>query len=175
MNEFVMRAATRAFPFVLLALAGCAGTVPPLPLTDVPQEWTGPRESEAAIWPSSDWWNSFANEELSAIVDQVQANNLDLANNRRNLEAAQIALREAGFNLLPSPVVTLGTGASYNETRSDLGNSSRSVPASVTTTSSASRRPTNAPLPTTTAASRRPAIWRSIRWVPRLPPTSSCC
>ena len=64
----------------------------------------------------------------------VQANNLDLANNQRNLESAQISLREAGFNLLPTPVVTLGTGASTSETRNDFGNNSNgpNVPATLT-------------------------------------------
>ena len=42
--------------------------------------------------------------------------NLDLANNERNLIAAQIALREAGFSLWPTPTVSLGTGTSYSRT-----------------------------------------------------------
>jgi outer membrane protein, multidrug efflux system len=116
---------------VVLALAAlstaCATEVPPLALTDVPEGWVGPVVADAMIWPASDWWNTFANEELSAIIAEVQANNLDLANNQRNLEAAQLTLRDAGFNLLPTPVVNIGTGASYNETRNDtLGDSSGS-------------------------------------------------
>jgi multidrug efflux system outer membrane protein len=95
-----------------LLIGACASTVPMLPLTDVPATFQGPVEEEAMIWPAPDWWNSFGNEELSSLIAQVQANNLDLANNTRNLQSAQIALREAGFNLLPTPVVSLGTGAS---------------------------------------------------------------
>jgi len=123
---------TRSFPLQLaillaaLQLSGCVTAPPPLPETDVPAAWEGPREDSAAIWPERDWWNSFGNEELSGLIDIVQQNNLDLANNRRNLEAAQIALREAGFNLLPTPVVSIGTGASYSETRSNFGDSSGS-------------------------------------------------
>ena len=119
----------KRFLFVLpvtCLLAACVTTVSPLPATDVPAEWVGPLAADAAVWPQSDWWNGFGNAELTGIIASVQASNLDLANNQRNLEAAQISLREAGFNLLPIPLVTLGTGASYTETRSDLGDTSGS-------------------------------------------------
>ena len=56
---------------------------------------------------------------MTGLISQVQRGNLDLANNRRNLESAQITLREAGFNLLPRASVTMGTGASLRETRVD--------------------------------------------------------
>jgi multidrug efflux system outer membrane protein len=108
-------------------LAACATDVPPLAMTDVPDGWIGPVEADAMIWPAADWWNSFGNEELTGIIASVQANNFDLANNQRNLEAAQLTLRDAGFNLLPTPVVSIGTGASYTETRSDaLGDNTNS-------------------------------------------------
>lgn len=106
---------------LLLSLAGCALTVPTpgLQLTDVPGDWVGPVQQEAAEWPQPDWWNSFGNDELTTLISQVQLNNFDLANNERNLRNAQIALREAGFNLIPTPSVTIGTGARYSET--DIG------------------------------------------------------
>ncbi len=97
------------------ALASCATSAPPLPATDVPMVWQSPLATDAPVWPAADWWNSFADPELTSLISAVQANNLDLANNQRNLEAAQLALREAGFNLLPTPVVTIGTGASYTD------------------------------------------------------------
>ncbi len=118
-----MMSRIRSFLFSLacmVSLAGCTLTeLPQLAEADVPEDWQGPVVEEADIWPETDWWNSFNDEELSTIIAQVQENNLDLENNRRNLESAQIALREAGFNLLPTPLVSLGTGASYNETRVD--------------------------------------------------------
>jgi multidrug efflux system outer membrane protein len=104
---------------VAAMLASCATAPPPLPETDVPMVWQSPIVTDAPVWPATDWWNSFADAELSDLISAVQANNLDLANNQRNLEAAQIALREAGFNLLPTPVVTIGTGASYTDGDSD--------------------------------------------------------
>ncbi len=94
-------------------------------MTDVPEGWVGPVTADAMIWPAQDWWNNFGAEELTTIIANVQANNLDLANNQRNLEAAQLTLRDAGFNLLPTPVVSIGTGAGYQEVRSDaFGDSS---------------------------------------------------
>jgi len=120
-----MKLRTPEIPFFLIIgctvlLTGCTMTdLPPLPEDDVPDSFIGPVETSAAIWPARDWWNSFNDEELSAIITQVQENNLDLENNQRNLESAQIALREAGFNLLPTPIVSLRTGATYTESRID--------------------------------------------------------
>lgn len=109
------------------SLVSCSLTeLPQLADADVPENWQGPVVEEADIWPETDWWNAFNDEELSNIIARVQENNLDLENNRRNLESAQIALREAGFNLLPTPLVKLGTGASYNETRVDGSETSSS-------------------------------------------------
>jgi outer membrane protein, multidrug efflux system len=104
----------------LLFLSACTLTdLPQLAESDVPEQFLGPVVEDAELWPESDWWNAFNDLELTSIVSLVQENNLDLENNRRNLESAQIALREAGFNLLPTPIVSLGTGASYSETRID--------------------------------------------------------
>lgn len=109
-----------------LLLGACVTPPPPLPETDVPQTWLGPRAIDAMVWPAADWWNAFGTDELSTLIGAVQENNLDLANNQRNLEAAQILLREAGFNLLPTPVVSIGTGAAYQESSTSLGDTSGS-------------------------------------------------
>ena len=90
---------------------------------DLPAAFTALASEDAASaavsWPATDWWTNFGDLELTGLISQVQRGNLDLANNRRNLESAQITLREAGFNLLPRASVTLGTGASLRETRVD--------------------------------------------------------
>jgi len=114
---------------VVLAAAGCATIDPPeLPETDVPAEWQGPIEPAAEVWPDTEWWTRFDTPELTALVEDVKANNLDLANNQRNLISAQITLREAGFSLWPTPVLSLGTGTSFTQIRVDgsstSGNSS---------------------------------------------------
>src|SRR5690606_29094832 len=84
---------------LLLLLTGCVvSPVPELPPEDVPAEFAGPVMADAPVWPALDWWNSFNDDELSEVIALVQDNNLGLEINERNLEAAQIALREAGFN-----------------------------------------------------------------------------
>lgn len=105
----------------VLLLGGCAfnSSVPELPASDVPDQWVSPMVENSPVWPAADWWNNFENDELSQIIQLVQSNNFDLENNERNLRNARITLREAGFNLLPTPSVTLGTGAVYTETDID--------------------------------------------------------
>lgn len=104
----------------LAALAGCATMAPPpLEDADVPATWLGPVYGDAPVWPNTDWWNNFNYAELSAFIDEVKANNLDLANNRRNLEAAQLTLREAGLARWPNPLVEIGDGTSFASRRVD--------------------------------------------------------
>lgn len=111
----------------LLVLAGCARTpVPEIQSTDVPADWQGPMQADADLWPNTDWWNNFASDELSEIIELVKANNFDYANNVRNLRAAQISLKDAGFQLWPTPNVSISTGASTSETRFGDGGGSTS-------------------------------------------------
>jgi NodT family efflux transporter outer membrane factor (OMF) lipoprotein len=105
------------FAPALLAIGACAVMEPPpLPEADVPQRFIGPVYGEANVWPNTDWWNNFNDPELSAFIEEVKVNNLDLANNRRNLESAQIALREAGLARWPTPELTIGDATSYSRT-----------------------------------------------------------
>ena len=104
----------------LAALAGCATMAPPpLEEGDVPAGWLGPVYNDAAVWPNTDWWNNFNDAELSAFIEEVKTTNLDLANNRRNLEAAQLTLREAGLARWPNPQIEIGDGTSFASTRVD--------------------------------------------------------
>ncbi len=101
---------------VALGLNACVSVnVPEILDADIPEAWIGPVSEEAEVWPTLVWWENFKDDELNTIVRSVKQNNLDLQNNRRNLEAAQIALQEAGFNLLPIPAVRIGTGALYTD------------------------------------------------------------
>lgn len=115
--SFISRFSLLLAPCTLF-LASCTLTeLPQLAESDIPEEFVGPVIEDADVWPESDWWNAFNDDELSTVINLVQENNLDLENNQRNLESAQIALREAGFNLLPTPIVDIGTGAAYNQSR----------------------------------------------------------
>ncbi len=74
----------------LLPLAACMQTqVPSLEPADVPATFTPRSEqtdaSATPAWPAVDWWTNFGDAELTALIGQVQAGNLDLANTRRNL------------------------------------------------------------------------------------------
>src|SRR5690606_2795149 len=97
-------------------------TVPELPAQDVPVQWLATAAEDTDIgWPQAAWWQTFGTSELDSLLAEVKQNNLDLASNRRNLESARLALAEAGVALLPAVDLTLGTGASYTETRTDAG------------------------------------------------------
>jgi NodT family efflux transporter outer membrane factor (OMF) lipoprotein len=111
---------------VALVLGACAVMEsPPLQESDVPQRFIGPVYDEAGVWPNTDWWNTFNYAELSSFIDEVKANNLDLASNRRNLASAQLFLREAGLARWPEPELTIGDATSYSRTSLDGATVSR--------------------------------------------------
>ncbi|MDH3265967.1 MAG: TolC family protein, partial [Gammaproteobacteria bacterium] len=100
-----------------LGLAGlvsaCASTpLPQLPSEDVPSAWQQSTTS-GDNWPNLDWWKNFESAELSDVIALLEERNFDLQNNERNLRLAQLALRDAGFDLLPTPVVDVGAGVNY--------------------------------------------------------------
>ncbi|HJR70124.1 MAG TPA: TolC family protein [Gammaproteobacteria bacterium] len=105
----------------LVAVLSACATMEPPPLlpADVPAAWQGPRFNEADVWPNTDWWSNFKDAELSAYIDAVKANNLDLANNRRNLESAQLTLVEGRLARWPTPQVSIGDGVGFVSNRAD--------------------------------------------------------
>lgn len=104
----------------LIATTGCARTpVPGLEASDIPVDWFGPVDAGAQVWPDTNWWDGFDDPELTGIIERVKAGNLDLATNTRNLRSAQIALEEAGFDLWPTPTLSLETSASSGRARVD--------------------------------------------------------
>jgi NodT family efflux transporter outer membrane factor (OMF) lipoprotein len=115
----------RIRPLLLLATllaAACTPTeMPVLPADDVPAEWQGPAPASAPVWPEEEWWRQFGGEELTGLIAGVEAANLDLANAERALAAAQIALEQAGFDLYPTPVVSVGGRGTYSGFAPDGG------------------------------------------------------
>lgn len=105
----------------LIFASGCSTQLPELPETDVPQQWNGPSETQAQVWPALDWWNNFNYDELSLIIQRVKENNFDLANNRRNLEAARLTLVDAGLDLWPAPNVSVGANYSKSSSGDNVG------------------------------------------------------
>lgn len=101
-------------------LTGCVSTeLPTLEPGDVPQQWQATLDPDARDWPSPDWWMGFDNEELNSYIGLVIENNFDLEINGRNLESAQISLRDAGFDLFPTPLLQVGTQPVYSDNRID--------------------------------------------------------
>ncbi len=98
----------------MVLFSACVQTpLPQLPDSDVPSVYQG-AGAEGVPWPASDWWGNFDSEELTAVIDGVRDRNLFLANNERNLRLAQLALRDAGFDLLPTPIVSAGATSRYS-------------------------------------------------------------
>jgi multidrug efflux system outer membrane protein len=98
---------------LMLPLGGCLLTGDlPQPGLDVPSAYSiGPRHpklAEAAL-PPLDWWRKFRSRELTAIIEQARAANLDIAAAVARIVQADAQARVTGAGLLP--VIDLnGTG-----------------------------------------------------------------
>ena len=92
-------------------LAGCASTPPPaLKPGDVPAAFEQKAAGNAPVWPAKDWWTNYGDPQLAALMDQAQANNLDIAQAAARLRQADARARQAGAALLPQ----VGAGANVN-------------------------------------------------------------
>ena len=108
----------RAAPLAAaLALAGCALNQPPdpqtlradaMPSVKVPEAWASQGVSAGAV--IDNWLASFADKELSALVDEALANNMDLRVAASRVERAAAYARQAGSTLYPQ-VNAMGTGS----------------------------------------------------------------
>ena len=101
-----MKTIFRGLSVSLLALvaAGCS-TPNPTALDkpdDVPVAFTGPVAMEAPIWPDANWWVNFKAEELPALEDTAQKQNLDLAAADARVLEAQAQDEAAFAPLLPT-------------------------------------------------------------------------
>ena len=105
-----------------LLMTGCAATpVPELAADDVPAGWEQATPGSDVIWPDLDWWQAFESSELNELVTRLETSNLDLEINRVNLSQAQLTLQDAGFNLWPVPVLSVGANENYSGNRPDGG------------------------------------------------------
>jgi len=84
-------------------LAGCASTPPPaLKPGDVPPAFEQKATSNAPIWPAKDWWTNYRDPQLTALMGQAEANNLDMAQAAARVRQADARAKQAGAALLPS-------------------------------------------------------------------------
>ncbi|WP_343584496.1 efflux transporter outer membrane subunit [Herbaspirillum sp.] len=99
-----------------LALGGCASRkveIDPIPEMQVPDKWSAGALTDVAhaeqLWPDSDWWKQFGSSELTALVDEGQHNNFEIAAAFSRVKQAEAQARIAGAPLLPN--VELDTSA----------------------------------------------------------------
>jgi len=132
-----MKAIFRGLSVSMLALtaAGCV-TPNPTPLNrtgDMPKAFTAPVvDNQSPIWPDATWWVNFKADELPALVETAQKENLDIAAAAARVIEAEATDAEAFANLLPAvnlqggatragshttrPVFTAGPGGTIIET-----------------------------------------------------------
>ncbi len=96
-TDLAARMRLRAFPVVVaIALAACAVTPPsPPPAQDVP-----PGDAANVVAPT--WWTSFDDPQLSALVDEALANNLDVRLAIARVDEARGLATYARSQLFPS-------------------------------------------------------------------------
>ncbi|MSO66961.1 MAG: efflux transporter outer membrane subunit [Pseudolabrys sp.] len=90
---------------LMLPLGGCLLTDKPEPGLDIPQAYDGgprnPALAEAAL-PPLDWWRGFRSRELTKIIEEARAANLDIAAAVARIVQADAQARMAGAPLLPN-------------------------------------------------------------------------
>jgi NodT family efflux transporter outer membrane factor (OMF) lipoprotein len=98
---------------LMLPLGGCLSTDKPEPGLDIPLAYAlGPKNPTlaAAALPTLDWWRGFRSKELTEVIEEARAANLDIAVAVAQIVQADAQSRVAGAPLLP--LVTLDGSAS---------------------------------------------------------------
>ena len=111
---------------VTLPLGGCllAGDKPE-PGLNIPAAYSaGPRNPVAAEarTPPLDWWRGFRSRELTEIIEEARAANLDIAAAVARIVQADANSRIAGAALLP--IVDLNANATHSQQSKTTGSSS---------------------------------------------------
>ncbi|HET7083339.1 MAG TPA: efflux transporter outer membrane subunit [Rhizomicrobium sp.] len=87
---------------VALLLAGCASTPQPgLKTGDVPAAFEQKAPANAPVWPARDWWTNYHDPQLTRLMGEAEANNLDIAQASARLRQADARAKQAGAALLP--------------------------------------------------------------------------
>lgn len=89
---------------LMTMLAGCLPNANRLdPSLDVPEAYrAAPGKSPDAALPPLDWWRGFKSEELTALIEEAQTVNLDIAAASARIKQADALARIAGAALLPT-------------------------------------------------------------------------
>lgn len=115
------------YPLVLMAvlLSGCSMTPDyHRPVVETPAQWSagqGDIAEDMAGDIAFDWWTSFGNDELNALMEQALAHNHDLLAGVQRIEQSRANLKISGASLLPS--ADGSAGASRTRTNPVMGKS----------------------------------------------------
>ncbi len=91
------------------ALTACATTPPPtVKAEDMPKAYQAPT-TEADQDVSADWWKSFSNQELTALVEEAHSGNLDMATAAARVQQAQAQTGLSTADLFPTVGAQLST------------------------------------------------------------------
>lgn len=110
-----------------LATAGCAvGPRYVAPVSAAPATYVGAAAVEARLsaTPTAelvDWWRSFGDPTLTALVEQALAQNLDLQQAAARVSQARAALKSANAALLPSGQISGQAGEQYQSLETPIG------------------------------------------------------
>lgn len=120
-----MKAIFRGLSVSMIALVAASCTTPnPTPLDkpgDVPPAFTAPvADKQAPIWPEANWWVNFRSDELPALMQTAQKENLDLAAAAARVLQAEAQDGVAFSNLLP----TINLQGSATRQRTSAGSTS---------------------------------------------------
>jgi NodT family efflux transporter outer membrane factor (OMF) lipoprotein len=86
----------------LPALGGCLHTEVSDPALDLPANYRAARGRPHLALPKLDWWRSFRSAELTALMEEAQVGNLDIAVAVARIVQADAQARVAGAPLLPA-------------------------------------------------------------------------
>jgi len=120
-----MKAIFRGLSVSMIALVAAGCTTPnPTPLDkpgDIPPAFTAPvADKQAPIWPEANWWMNFRSDELPALMQASQKENLDLAAAAARVLQAEAQDGVAFSNLLP----TVNLQGNANRQRTSSGSTS---------------------------------------------------
>ncbi|HXA26130.1 MAG TPA: efflux transporter outer membrane subunit [Acetobacteraceae bacterium] len=116
----MIRLATRGMMPVVVLLGGCnLGPDYQRPEVEMPVEFRATPATEAAAWPSEDWWRGFKSHELNSLIEQARVQNFDIAAAIARVRQADAQVRIAGAPLLPT--VTATGNASWQQVGATKG------------------------------------------------------
>ena len=103
----------KALPWILVVSACAACSSPPtkLPGQAMPASFEASPQRDSAVWPTKDWYRSFASAELDSLIDEAAANNFDVAKARARVFQAEARAKQAHADILPG--VDAGGNVNY--------------------------------------------------------------